>query len=121
MPTWVLDAVIIALVVWFLVKRLVPAKGVRTISTADLTGLLKEKNKQFIDVRTPGEYKSNHISEFKNIPLNTLRQNIKGLSKDKEIIVICQSGMRSGQASKQLRKMGFENVTNVKGGMSAWS
>ena len=121
MPTWVLDVVIIAFVVLFLVKRMVPAKGVRTISTTDLKSILKDKNIQFIDVRTPGEYKSNHVREFKNIPLNTLGQQAQSLSKDQDIVVICQSGMRSSQASKQLKKMGFEKVTNVRGGMSAWS
>ena len=38
-----------------------------------------------------------------------------------EVVVICQSGMRSKQASKLLRKQGFNKVTNVKGGMNAWS
>lgn len=121
MPTWVLDVVIIGLVVLFLARRMMPTKGVRTISTADLKTILKDQTKQFIDVRTPGEFKSNHIREFKNIPLNTLVQKAQSLNKAKEIVVICQSGMRSSNACKQLKKMGFENVTNVRGGMSAWT
>ncbi|WEG12125.1 rhodanese-like domain-containing protein [Pullulanibacillus sp. KACC 23026] len=120
MPTW-LNIVIIALIVLFLVKRIMPVKGVKSISTTDLKGLLKDVNKQFIDVRTPGEFKAKHIREFQNMPLNTLGQQAQQvLSKDKEVIVICQSGMRSSQASKLLKKMGFEKVTNVRGGMSAW-
>lgn len=120
MPTWVIDAVMILLIVWLLAKRLIPAKGVKTISTSDLSAILKDKNKQFIDVRTPGEYNANHIREFKNMPLTTLGQHAHGLSKEKEVVVICQSGMRSSQASRQLKKLGFEQVTNVRGGMSAW-
>jgi rhodanese-related sulfurtransferase len=100
---------------------MMPAKGVRNISTAELKNELKDKHKQFIDVRTPGEYKGNHIREFKNIPLPQLNQKAQSLSKDKEVIVICQSGMRSTQASKRLKKMGFDQVTNVKGGMNAWT
>jgi rhodanese-related sulfurtransferase len=99
-----------------------PTKGVRHISIAELKNELNDKNNVFVDVRTPGEYKGNHIREFKNIPLNLLAQKAeKELSKDKEVIVICQSGMRSGQASKILRKLGYTKVTNVKGGMNAWS
>lgn len=99
-----------------------PIKGVRNISTAELKNELKDKNKLFVDVRTPGEFKGNHIRQFKNIPLNLLAQKAeKELSKDKEVIVICQSGMRSGQASKILKKLGYKKVTNVKGGMNAWS
>jgi rhodanese-related sulfurtransferase len=99
-----------------------PIKGVRNISTAELKNELKDKNKLFVDVRTPGEFKGNHIRQFKNIPLNLLAQKAeKELSKDKEVIVICQSRMRSGQASKILKKLGYTKVTNVKGGMNAWS
>ncbi len=120
MPTWLLDVLIVLMVLIFVGRRMLPTKGISVISTAELRNQLKDKKKQFVDVRTPGEYNSNHIREFKNIPLNTLSKRATELSKDKEVVVICQSGMRSNQASKMLKKMGFESVTNVKGGMSAW-
>lgn len=113
--------VIIALAIFFIVQRVLPTKGVRQISTADLKQELTSKNKQFIDVRTPGEFKANSIRGFKNIPLHQLSEKANGLSKEKEVIVICQSGMRSNKASKVLKKLGFKQVTNVKGGMSTWS
>ena len=69
--------------------------------------MLKNKSVQFIDVRTPGEYKGRHIKEFKNIPLNTLKSQLASLDKSKETVVICQSGMRSGQAAKILKKEKF--------------
>jgi rhodanese-related sulfurtransferase len=116
-----LNYIVIALLLFFIVKRFLPTKGVNHISTAELKTQLKDKNKQFIDVRTPGEFKGNNIRGFKNIPLNQLTQKAeKELSKEKEVVVICQSGMRSQQASKMLKKLGFTQVTNVKGGMSAW-
>ncbi|MCM3690165.1 rhodanese-like domain-containing protein [Neobacillus niacini] len=117
-----INYLLIALFILFIGYRFMPTKGVRNISTAELKNELKDKNKLFIDVRTPGEYKGKHIKEFKNIPLNLLAQKAeKELSKDKEVIVICQSGMRSGQASKLLKKLGYTKITNVKGGMNAWS
>jgi rhodanese-related sulfurtransferase len=113
---------VIALFLFYMIKRLLPTKGVNLISTTDLKSELMDKNKQFVDVRTPVEYKGNHIRGFKNIPLQQLAQKAeKELSKEKEVIVICQSGMRSGQASKILSKLGFTKVTNVKGGMNSWS
>ena len=110
----------ILLVIGFFAWRMLPAKGVRSVSTEDLKGLLKKKSVQFIDVRTPGEYKGRHIKEFKNIRLSTLKSQLDGLDKSKETVVICQSGMRSGQAVKILKKANFTDVLNVTGGMSAW-
>jgi len=114
------NVILIGAVAWFLYKRIVPAKGMRNISTTELKAELRNKDKQFIDVRTPNEFKGNHIKEFKNIPLYDLQKKASQLSKDREVFVICQSGMRSSNASRILKKMGFEKVTNVKGGMSAW-
>ncbi|MDM5230719.1 rhodanese-like domain-containing protein [Lysinibacillus pakistanensis] len=113
MGTWILLAVVIAFFVW----RMKPPKGVQSISTAQLKNILHDKDKVFIDVRTPAEYKGRNIPQFKNMPLGS---SFDKLPKDKEIVVICQSGMRSSQACKQLKKQGFERVTNVRGGMSAY-
>lgn len=115
------NIILIAIIVVFFAMRMMPVKGIKNITTAELKNLLKEKNKQFIDVRTPAEYKSRHIKEFVNMPVHHLPEKAAQLSKEKETIVICQSGMRSARASKQLKKMGFKNIINVKGGMSAWN
>nr|WP_106783174.1 rhodanese-like domain-containing protein [Lysinibacillus timonensis] len=109
--------IFIALVIIFLIWRMKPVSGLKSISTTELTNVLNDKEKVFVDVRTPGEYKSRSIRQFKNIPLGS---DLSKLPKDKEIVVICQSGMRSIQACKQLKKLGYEKVTNVRGGMSAW-
>jgi|SRR5690625_4556652 len=114
--------VFIALFLIFILQRMIPTKGVKQISATDLKEELVNKSKQFIDVRTPGEFKGNHIRGFKNIPLHQLSEQAnKDLSKENEVIVICQSGMRSQKASKVLKKMGFTKVTNVRGGMGAWT
>lgn len=95
-------------------------KGVTNISTAELKSILQDKSKQFVDVRTPGEFSGNHIKGFKNIPLQQLSERVgKELTKDKEVVVICQSGMRSQNACKTLSSLGYK-VTNVRGGMNAW-
>ena len=113
---WVIIIVIVAFFAW----RMMPSKGVKSVSTEELKGMLKDKTKQFIDVRTPAEYKGRHINEFKNVPLNLLKSKLDKLDKNKAVVVICQSGMRSSQAAGILKNSGFADVTNVKGGMSAW-
>ena len=113
MSTWIIIAVVVVFFAW----RMMPTKGVKTISTDELKNILNDKDKIFVDVRTQGEYKARGLKQFKNIPLGS---DFSKLPKDKEIVVICQSGMRSKQACNQLKKLGFENVTNVRGGMSAY-
>lgn len=112
--------IIIVLLAAFFLWRLLPVKGVRSITTDQLKNEVGDKNKQFIDVRTPGEFKSRSIRGFQNIPLQQLAEKASSLSKEKEVVLICQSGMRSTSAAKLLKKLGFKNITNVKGGMSAW-
>jgi rhodanese-related sulfurtransferase len=113
---WILIAVVVGFIVW----RMKPTKGVKTVSTTDLKGLLNDKSKQFVDVRTPGEYRGRNISQFQNIPLDQLPSKLDKLDKRKETYVICQSGMRSSRAAGILTKAGFTNVVNVRGGMSQW-
>jgi len=111
---------IIILLVIFIINRFMPTKGVKNITVQEAKDKLKDKQIQLIDVRTPGEYKSNHVKRFKNIPLAVLLKKINELDKGKETVVICQSGMRSARAAKKLKKQGFNQIYNVKGGMNAW-
>jgi rhodanese-related sulfurtransferase len=115
--TWILLAILVVLIA----SRFMPTKGITNISVQDAKSKFNDKDVQFIDVRTPGEYKANHRKPFKNIPLQSLSGKADKLDKDKEIVVICQSGMRSARASKMLKKMGFNKIYNVRGGMSSWS
>lgn len=116
----IIQWVLILIIVLFILNRFIPRKGITNITVQEAKAKFKEKDVQFIDVRTPGEYKANHRKPFKNIPLSNLLSQVDQLQKEKEIVVICQSGMRSAKAASMLRKQGFETIYNVKGGMSAW-
>lgn len=109
--------IIFIAVIIFFSWRFMPVKGVRSITTRQLKEELQDFNKLFIDVRTPKEFKARRIDGFKNMPVGS---NFLTLPKDKEIILICHSGMRSLKVAKQLKALGYENVTNVRGGMSAY-
>lgn len=65
-----------------------------------------------LDVRTPAEYKGGHIKGSKNIPLQTLTNELGKLDKSKTIITCCASGMRSAQAKSILKSKGFNEVHN---------
>ncbi|MEK7018067.1 rhodanese-like domain-containing protein [Bacillus sp. FSL R9-9410] len=115
----ILSTLFIVLAAWFVISRLLPVKDVQNINGKELKGIVGKKGKQFIDVRTVGEYRGNYMKGFQNIPLNELASKVNQLDKNKEVIVICQSGMRSKQAAKVLKKLGFQRIINVSGGMNA--
>jgi phage shock protein E len=73
---------------------------------------LMAKGAQIIDVRTPGEYAGGHISGSKNIPLQTLGNNLGKINKAKPVITCCASGMRSASAKSVLENNGFTEVYN---------
>ncbi|MGG0283086.1 rhodanese-like domain-containing protein [Bacillus pacificus] len=114
----ILSMLFIVLAAAFVISRFLPVKGVQNISRKELKSIAGKKGKQFIDVRTVGEYRGNHMKGFQNIPLNDLASKTNQLDKNREVIVICQSGMRSKQAAKVLKKLGFQHVINVSGGMN---
>jgi len=114
----VLDLILIIILVALIIYRLSPTKGVKTITTEELKSVLNDPDKVFIDVRSPIEYKGQHIQQFQNVPL---KSKFNDLPKDKEIVVICQTGIRSNQACKKLKRRGYKNITNVRGGLSYWN
>ncbi|MEN1967236.1 rhodanese-like domain-containing protein [Lentibacillus sp. N15] len=116
----IIQWIILVGILAFAIKQFMPVKGVSQMTVADVKNKLKDTNVQFIDVRTPQEYRSNHRKPFKNIPLSQLASQTNKLDANKEVVVICQSGMRSMKAAKVLKKHGFDHVINVKGGMNAW-
>lgn len=88
---------------------------------------LKDKldaNEEFvlIDVREDYERAEFNVGGT-HIPLGTLPLNLDDLEdyKDKEIVIYCRSGNRSGQAQAYMQQMGFKNVRNLVGGMLEWN
>lgn len=69
-----------------------------------------------IDVRTPDEIaQTGAIENSINIDFKAsdFKEKISALDKDKEYILFCKSGNRSGQASKIMAEMGFSNINNL--------
>ncbi len=72
-----------------------------------------------IDVRETDEVATGKIPGAMNIPLGLLEFRENELDKNKEYIMICRSGGRSGQATQYLEEQGFK-VKNMAGGMLDW-
>lgn len=76
---------------------------------------------QLIDVREPQEFKKGHILGARNIPLTQMKQRLVELRKDKPVYLYCQSGSRSARAAEMLRKKGYQDLNQLKGGFKKWS
>ena len=69
-----------------------------------------------LDVRNPDEFAAGHIPGAINIPLDSLRERLGDLDREKTYCVNCYSGMRSYIACRILWGHGFHNVRNFSGG-----
>ncbi|MCL2650581.1 MAG: rhodanese-like domain-containing protein [Candidatus Azobacteroides sp.] len=65
-----------------------------------------------LDVRTRGEYAGGHAKNSKNIPLDELNAQLHKLNKEQNFVVVCASGMRSGNAVGMMKRNGFVNCYN---------
>lgn len=85
--------------------------------------LMNREKAVVIDVCEPAEFAAGHIAGAKNIPLGELEAKLGAAVKNKAlpVILVCQSGARSGRALAAAKKLGFENVQSLGGGLKAWS
>jgi len=84
------------------------------ISARDATVYLKN-GALVIDVRTPGEFNSSHLTNAINFPLDEIETALPKQVKDKSQVLLlhCASGMRSGLAQKKLNSLGYTNAFNL--------
>ncbi len=73
-----------------------------------------------LDVREQFEYDEGHIPGVVLIPMGEVPNRLAEIPSDKEVIVTCRSGNRSGQITDFLRQQGYDNVHNMEGGILAW-
>ena len=119
------NILLIALVVVSGVALILPMlmeSGANDVNPAAATLLINRDDAQVIDVREAEEFAAGHLPEAKNVPLAKLADRISEIErfKDKPVIVCCASGMRSGKACGELRKLGFAKIHNLSGGIDAW-
>jgi rhodanese-related sulfurtransferase len=111
--------VILTLLIWNLVTD-PGSKG--AVDASGATALINREDALVIDVRPMADFSKGHIVGAKNIPLNSLKNQLTQLDKhkDRTIVVSCRSGSQSQMACKILRSAGFGKVFNLRGGMMGW-
>ena len=76
---------------------------------------------RFLDVREPFEYAIAFVEGAEQTPLSSFMEWIDSLKTDEEIVVMCHHGVRSANLCMFLISNGFENVSNLEGGIDLWS
>lgn len=90
----------------------------KTISVSEAYQNMNNSDIVVVDVRSYNEFKSGHIVDAINIPLDTINENLD-IAKDEIIYVYCASGKRSKLAAEALINLGYQNVYDL-GGINNW-
>ncbi len=106
------------ILLWELLSR----RSGREISTLLAVQLINYKDALVLDVREESEYDAGHIPNSKHIPADKIKDRIEELEKfkDKPIVIIYRSGVRSGSAGATLHANGFSLIHNLTGGIDTW-
>jgi SulP family sulfate permease len=103
---------------------LVPASvNIPNISSTNLWQRLNYENGTcpiVIDVREPYEFEKGHVPQAQLVPMPQLLATEVALPHEEEIILVCRTGRRSTQVVYALQQRGYNNLSNLTGGMVAW-
>ncbi len=98
------------------------SKAFQNVNIDQMTRLVNQQNAQVVDVRPKEAYAEGHIVNAINMPLADIIAGKAKLDKlkKKPVVVYCQMGKSSAQASKNLTEAGVESVFNLQGGINSW-
>ncbi len=74
-----------------------------------------------VDVREEWELAIARLEQAVHIPMGELPDRMAELPRDRDIVLLCRSGMRSAQVTRFLEREGYQRVWNLAGGILAWS
>jgi glyoxylase-like metal-dependent hydrolase (beta-lactamase superfamily II)/3-mercaptopyruvate sulfurtransferase SseA len=99
-----------------------PAAQIMQISAGELSRELAEEpgSIQIVDVRRKPEWDAGHIAGALHKPLDRVAGMLGDLNPGRPVVVHCKGGYRSAIACSLIQRAGFQNVTNLIGGLDAW-
>ena len=85
-------------------------------------GIKAQKTWQIVDVREPSEFATGHVPQAINIPLGSVEAQITKIAKDRDVILICLTGVRAYTAWQILVSKGYDpqHLKVLVGGMEQW-
>jgi hydroxyacylglutathione hydrolase len=98
-----------------------PSQRISTVTVQDLCGLLDGgKEAWILDVRSAEEVQEQAVPRAHHIHLSYLPERMTEVPRDRPVHIFCGSGVRSTVAAGLLQRAGYESITVVLGGLSAW-
>ncbi len=95
---------------------------INEIDACDLQSrIAKGDDIMLLDIRSAGELAQGILPDSEHLPMHMIPLHVSELPKDKEVILYCHSGARSYHACAYLLQQGYENVTNLRGGILGWA
>jgi hydroxyacylglutathione hydrolase len=96
--------------------------GLEALSVHDLARRLRAGERAFVlDVRTEQEWDGGRIEGAHHIHGGLLQDRLGEVPRDQAVAVVCGSGYRASIAASFLKRAGYDAVSNVIGGMTAWT
>jgi rhodanese-related sulfurtransferase len=92
---------------------------ITSISVDELAEIMSKEKVALLDVRKESEYKSEHVADAENIPLDNINDSMAQIDKNKKYYVNCAGGYRSMIFTSILRARGYDKLIDVKGGFKA--
>lgn len=94
---------------------------VPTISVTEARERAASDEAVILDVREADELVAKSIEGATHLPLSEMRERYTELPKDRPLMVICETGVRSAFVTEMLQHSGYEDAVNVAGGIQAWA
>ena len=99
-----------------------PQESFKRISVEEAKEMLDNGDAMMVDVRQLDEWQSGHVSGALHIPVDDVLARVDELPEDKNLLFICQAGVRSALAAEMAAAMGrpIEKLFNVEQGTPVW-
>lgn len=98
------------------------SESIINIDSNQAKKLIAENNVTILDIRTPQEFKTEHIKKAINIDYYStdFRKKLVALDKSKTYLIYCRSGNRSSRSLSIFKKMNFSKIYHLKNGFIKW-
>ncbi len=94
---------------------------IKQINVREINKMAGSGEAQVIDVREFAEFGTEHVAGARLMPLSNFEKHIPEIDRSKPVYLMCRSGGRAKQAAEKLAGKGFDDVSVIEGGMTAWT